>query len=98
MAAQPELEHPKKAFGWAARDPSGVLSPFNFSRRFTSFTYIYYYCQTILFLFKLFFFNLSTRYAKIRGGKYILSARNTTIITPFKHQTNKHKLQRLSKQ
>ncbi|KEH27726.1 putative cinnamyl-alcohol dehydrogenase [Medicago truncatula] len=29
------LEHPKKAFGWAARDPSGVLSPFNFSRRET---------------------------------------------------------------
>ncbi|XP_027359974.1 probable mannitol dehydrogenase isoform X2 [Abrus precatorius] len=24
-----------KAFGWAARDPSGVLSPFNFSRRET---------------------------------------------------------------
>ncbi|MCI78837.1 cinnamyl alcohol dehydrogenase-like protein, partial [Trifolium medium] len=20
-------EHPKKAFGWAARDPTGVLSP-----------------------------------------------------------------------
>jgi len=30
------VEHPNKAFGWAARDPSGVLSPFNFSRRFTS--------------------------------------------------------------
>ncbi|CAL5371631.1 unnamed protein product [Camellia sinensis] len=28
-------EHPVKAFGWAARDPSGVLSPFNFSRRAT---------------------------------------------------------------
>ena len=26
--------HPTKAFGWAARDQSGVLSPFNFSRRF----------------------------------------------------------------
>ncbi|OIV93022.1 hypothetical protein TanjilG_20684 [Lupinus angustifolius] len=35
MAAQPELEHPKKAFGWAARDTSGLLSPFNFSRRET---------------------------------------------------------------
>jgi len=33
MATQPELEHPNKAFGWAARDTSGVLSPFNFSRR-----------------------------------------------------------------
>ncbi|GLT44178.1 hypothetical protein SLA2020_180920 [Shorea laevis] len=29
----PADEHPRKAFGWAARDPSGVLSPFNFSRR-----------------------------------------------------------------
>ncbi|CAI9111400.1 OLC1v1011620C1 [Oldenlandia corymbosa var. corymbosa] len=28
-------EHPVKAFGWAARDPSGHLSPFNFSRRAT---------------------------------------------------------------
>ncbi|KAI9164827.1 hypothetical protein LWI28_006354 [Acer negundo] len=26
---------PKKAFGWAARDTSGVLSPFTFSRRAT---------------------------------------------------------------
>ncbi|KAL5705473.1 cinnamyl-alcohol dehydrogenase [Ranunculus cassubicifolius] len=33
MAKSPEEEHPQKAFGWAARDPSGVLSPFNFSRR-----------------------------------------------------------------
>ncbi|RDX97993.1 putative mannitol dehydrogenase, partial [Mucuna pruriens] len=33
MATQAEIEHPKKAFGWAARDPSGLLSPFNFSRR-----------------------------------------------------------------
>ncbi|XP_021679771.2 probable mannitol dehydrogenase [Hevea brasiliensis] len=30
-----EKEHPKQAFGWAARDSSGVLSPFNFSRRET---------------------------------------------------------------
>ncbi|KAB1211050.1 putative mannitol dehydrogenase [Morella rubra] len=35
MAKSPELEHPKKALGWAARDPSGVLSPFKFSRRET---------------------------------------------------------------
>uniref|UniRef100_A0A6N2MB98 Enoyl reductase (ER) domain-containing protein n=1 Tax=Salix viminalis TaxID=40686 RepID=A0A6N2MB98_SALVM len=27
--------YPTKAFGWAARDQSGVLSPFNFSRRAT---------------------------------------------------------------
>lgn len=31
----PEEEHPRKAHGWAARDSSGVLSPFNFSRRET---------------------------------------------------------------
>ncbi|KAK9949331.1 hypothetical protein M0R45_004860 [Rubus argutus] len=35
MVISPEQEHPKKAFGWAARDSSGVLSPFNFSRRET---------------------------------------------------------------
>ncbi|CAJ1931242.1 unnamed protein product [Sphenostylis stenocarpa] len=35
MASQAEVEHPRKAFGWAARDPSGHLSPFNFSRRET---------------------------------------------------------------
>ncbi|PIA39277.1 hypothetical protein AQUCO_02600015v1 [Aquilegia coerulea] len=33
MAKSPEVEHPQKVFGWAARDTSGVLSPFNFSRR-----------------------------------------------------------------
>nr|GMD56348.1 probable mannitol dehydrogenase [Ipomoea batatas] len=33
MATSPENEHPRKAFGWAARDSSGILSPFNFSRR-----------------------------------------------------------------
>ncbi|KAK6923251.1 Alcohol dehydrogenase-like, C-terminal [Dillenia turbinata] len=31
----PETEHPVTAVGWAARDSSGVLSPFNFSRRAT---------------------------------------------------------------
>ncbi|KAM4128085.1 hypothetical protein ACJW30_02G139300 [Castanea mollissima] len=35
MAKSPEVEHPNKAFGWAGRDTSGVLSPFNFSRRAT---------------------------------------------------------------
>ncbi|WCJ32018.1 cinnamyl-alcohol dehydrogenase [Euphorbia peplus] len=37
MAANksPEQEHPRAACGWAARDKSGVLSPFNFSRRET---------------------------------------------------------------
>ncbi|RDY08850.1 putative mannitol dehydrogenase, partial [Mucuna pruriens] len=55
MATQPEIEHPRKAFGWAARDPSGVLSPFNFSRRFPHlFTqYIFHICYTIFFLVPL---------------------------------------------
>ncbi|KAG9129142.1 hypothetical protein Leryth_006419 [Lithospermum erythrorhizon] len=35
MAISPETEHPVKAFGYAARDTSGILSPFNFSRRAT---------------------------------------------------------------
>ncbi|PON40955.1 Alcohol dehydrogenase superfamily, zinc-type [Parasponia andersonii] len=37
MAKKPQggEEHQKKAFGWAARDTTGVLSPFNFSRRKT---------------------------------------------------------------
>ncbi|MCD7462108.1 8-hydroxygeraniol dehydrogenase [Datura stramonium] len=34
MTKSYETEHPNKAFGWAARDSSGVLSPFNFSRRY----------------------------------------------------------------
>ncbi|KAG6605278.1 putative cinnamyl alcohol dehydrogenase 9, partial [Cucurbita argyrosperma subsp. sororia] len=33
MAKSPQDEHPNKAFGWAARDSSGLLSPFHFSRR-----------------------------------------------------------------
>ncbi|KAJ0970486.1 hypothetical protein J5N97_023363 [Dioscorea zingiberensis] len=33
MEKSPEKEHPREAFGWAARDTSGVLSPFKFSRR-----------------------------------------------------------------
>ena len=37
VAKLPEEEHPRLAFGWAARDQSGVLSPFKFSRRFFSF-------------------------------------------------------------
>ncbi|XP_057962260.1 probable mannitol dehydrogenase isoform X1 [Malania oleifera] len=35
MAKSAEQEQQRKAFGWAARDTSGVLSPFNFSRRAT---------------------------------------------------------------
>ncbi|KAH7520420.1 hypothetical protein FEM48_Zijuj08G0141900 [Ziziphus jujuba var. spinosa] len=33
MAKTAEEEHPVKAFGWAATDSSGLLSPFKFSRR-----------------------------------------------------------------
>ncbi|KAF6166745.1 hypothetical protein GIB67_005621 [Kingdonia uniflora] len=33
MSKSAEEEHRRKAFGWAARDSTGVLSPFNFSRR-----------------------------------------------------------------
>ncbi|XP_022851767.1 8-hydroxygeraniol dehydrogenase-like [Olea europaea var. sylvestris] len=35
MAKSSETEHPVKAFGWAARDPSAHFSTFNFSRRVT---------------------------------------------------------------
>ncbi|XP_076934773.1 8-hydroxygeraniol dehydrogenase-like [Bidens hawaiensis] len=35
MAKSPETEHPIKAYGYAARDTSGVLSPLTFSRRYT---------------------------------------------------------------
>ncbi|XP_021836757.1 probable mannitol dehydrogenase [Spinacia oleracea] len=35
MAGAPEDVHPQKAFGWASTDSSGILSPFNFSRRAT---------------------------------------------------------------
>ncbi|KAF5199470.1 Alcohol dehydrogenase protein [Thalictrum thalictroides] len=33
MTKSPEDEHSQKVFGWAARDTSGVLSSFKFSRR-----------------------------------------------------------------
>ena len=35
MVKMAEQEHPQEAHGWAARDDSGVLSPFKFSRRAT---------------------------------------------------------------
>ncbi|OMP06053.1 Alcohol dehydrogenase superfamily, zinc-type [Corchorus capsularis] len=35
MSIVPENEHQKNALGWAARDSSGLLSPFKFSRRAT---------------------------------------------------------------
>ncbi|XP_058072222.1 probable cinnamyl alcohol dehydrogenase 9 [Magnolia sinica] len=33
MEKSAEQEYIQKAFGWAARDASGILSPFKFSRR-----------------------------------------------------------------
>ncbi|OMP14288.1 Cinnamyl alcohol dehydrogenase [Corchorus olitorius] len=33
MSIVPEDEHQKNALGWAARDSSGLLSAFKFSRR-----------------------------------------------------------------
>ncbi|XP_052195511.1 probable mannitol dehydrogenase [Diospyros lotus] len=35
MVKSPEEQHPVEAFGWAARDSTGVLAPFKFSRRQT---------------------------------------------------------------
>ncbi|CAH2042517.1 unnamed protein product, partial [Thlaspi arvense] len=35
MAKSLEEQHPVKVIGWAAKDSSGVLAPFNFSRRAT---------------------------------------------------------------
>ncbi|KAL0431819.1 UNVERIFIED_CONTAM: 8-hydroxygeraniol dehydrogenase [Sesamum radiatum] len=35
MATSLETQHPVKALGWAAQDPSGVLAPVKFSRRAT---------------------------------------------------------------
>jgi len=33
MAVQPEDEHPRKVYGWAARDTSGLLCPFLFLQK-----------------------------------------------------------------
>jgi len=38
MAKSPQ-ELPHKAFGWAAKDTSGTLSPFHFSRRLLLFLF-----------------------------------------------------------
>ncbi|KAI3462154.1 hypothetical protein Pfo_018817 [Paulownia fortunei] len=35
MATSLETEHPVKAYGWAAKDPSGIFAPLKFSRRAT---------------------------------------------------------------
>nr|GEX26016.1 probable mannitol dehydrogenase [Tanacetum cinerariifolium] len=40
MTSSPDMEHPVKAVGYAARDASGVLSPINFSRRYNVFNHI----------------------------------------------------------
>jgi len=55
MGSQPQFEHPNKAFGWAARDQSGLLSPFNFSRRFIHSPLHFYIYLTTFFVnvFKL---------------------------------------------
>nr|DAD22179.1 TPA_asm: hypothetical protein HUJ06_023642 [Nelumbo nucifera] len=45
MSKSPEQEHPRKAIGWAARDSSGVLSPFKFSRRY--FPFALHLCMSI---------------------------------------------------
>jgi len=44
MSKSPEEEHPVKAFGWAARDQSGHLSPFNFSRRWSLVSLSPFFC------------------------------------------------------
>ncbi|KAJ4962729.1 hypothetical protein NE237_022668 [Protea cynaroides] len=47
MSKSVEEVHPRKTFGWAARDTSGVLSPFKFSRRATGdedVTFKVHYC------------------------------------------------------
>lgn len=43
MEKSPEEQHPVKAFGWAARDASGVLSPFHFSRRYVLLDFFYFF-------------------------------------------------------
>jgi cinnamyl-alcohol dehydrogenase len=54
MAKSPEEEHPHKAFGWAAKDSSGVLSPFHFSRRLLlslclwSFFFFFFFLYMVL--------------------------------------------------
>lgn len=54
MAKSPEEEHPQKAFGWAARDTSGILSPFRFSRRYIVHAYLSYFL--VIFFILLFSF------------------------------------------
>ncbi|KAL9324998.1 hypothetical protein ACSQ67_005643 [Phaseolus vulgaris] len=53
MAVQPEVEHPRKAYGWAARDTSGVLSPFLFSRRKTGEKDVTFKMNTLLSAFPM---------------------------------------------
>ena len=57
MAKSPEQEHPTKAFGWAASDPSGVLSPFKFSRRFLQLL-PFFCCTWCLFSFHFLSYNM----------------------------------------
>ncbi|KAK0603343.1 hypothetical protein LWI29_003948 [Acer saccharum] len=49
-----EVVQPKEAFGWAARDTSGVLSPFTFSRRATgekNVSFKVLYCEYAIQMF-----------------------------------------------
>ncbi|CBI33211.3 unnamed protein product, partial [Vitis vinifera] len=54
LATSPEDEHPVKAFGWAARDYSGHLSPFNFSRRSTGEEDVRFKCCTVVYVTLIF--------------------------------------------
>ncbi|KAF8378679.1 hypothetical protein HHK36_030028 [Tetracentron sinense] len=51
MPKSPEEEQPQKAFGWVARDTSGVLSSFKVSRRYISFIYIRFFSVCIISIF-----------------------------------------------
>ncbi|CAJ2647322.1 unnamed protein product [Trifolium pratense] len=76
MASEGKIvEHPKKAFGWAARDSTGVLSPFNFFRRETSekdvaFKVLYCgICHSDLHMSKNEWYN--TMYPFVRGHELV---------------------------
>lgn len=72
MAISPE-EHPQKAFGWAARDSSGILSPFRFSRRFVFifailvFSFIWLCCDVEMSHSSYFFVIYITFFFNIQG-------------------------------
>ncbi|KAL6338942.1 hypothetical protein AAG906_024093 [Vitis piasezkii] len=59
-------EHPVKAFGWAARDNSGHLSPFNFSRRSTGEEDVRFKCCTLVYVTLIF-----TTYPLVPGHEVV---------------------------